>query len=105
MTAELLSQLRMAIKTNQADEKLQDLKRVPYLLLDEIGCEYGSDWERAKVDELLTARWENGRFLIAATNLDIEQLPDRIKSRFKDRHLSRYIKNKAPDYRVTHGSR
>jgi len=104
LMADLLSELRMAIKTNETDEKLQELKRVPYLLIDEVGLEYGSDWEKQKVDELLTARWANGRFTIAATNLDIEQLPDRIRSRFKDKHLSRYVKNEAADYRVSHGS-
>ena len=104
LMADLLSELRMAIKTNETDEKLQELKRVPYLLIDEVGLEYGSDWEKQKVDELLTARWANGRFTVAATNLDIEQLPDRIRSRFKDKHLSRYVKNEAADYRVSHGS-
>jgi len=104
LMAELLSDLRMAIKTNETDDKLSELKRVPYLLIDEVGLEYGSDWERQKVDELLTARWANGRFTIAATNLDIEQLPDRIKSRFKDKHLSRYVKNEAADYRLNRGS-
>jgi len=105
MMADLLSELRMAIKTNQTDEKIQELKQVPYLLIDEIGLEYGTAWEKEKIDELLTIRWANGRFTIAATNLDIEQLPERIKSRFKDRHLSRWVKNEAGDYRVTKGSK
>ena len=105
MMAELLSELRMAIKGNQTDEKLQELKKVPYLLIDEIGLEYGSDWEREKIDELLTGRWANGRFTITATNIDIEQLPERLKSRFKDKHLSRYVRNEALDYRVAKGSR
>lgn len=99
MMAELLSDLRMGIEDKQTDFKMKVLKEVPYLLIDELGLEYGTDWEKEKIEELLAARWNNGRFTVVATNLSIEDLPERIKSRFKDTHLSRWVKNSAPDYR------
>ena len=101
MMAELLSELRMAIETNQVDFKMKVLKEVPYLLIDELGLELGTDWGKEKVEELLASRWANGRFTVVGTNLDIEQLPARLKSRFQDRHLSRWVKNEAGDYRLT----
>ena len=103
MMAELLSELRMAIEDKQADFKMNLLKEVPYLLIDELGLEYGTEWEKEKIEELLAARWANGRFTVVATNRDIEELPPRIKSRFKDQHLSRWVKNEAGDYRATRG--
>lgn len=103
MMAELLSMLRMAIDTNRTDYIMKDLKEVPYLLIDEYGLEYGTDWEKEKEEELLAARWAHGRFTVLATNRDIEELPARIKSRFKDRHLSRWVKNEAGDYRLMGG--
>ena len=53
MMAELLSELRMSIETNQTDFKLKQIKEVPYLLIDELGLEYGTDWEKEKIEELL----------------------------------------------------
>lgn len=103
LMAELLSSLRMAIETKQVDFKLKELKEIPYLLIDELGLEYGTDWEKEKIEELLSARWHYGRTTIAASNLDIEQLPDRIKSRFKDANLSRWVLNEGGDYRLTRG--
>jgi len=99
MMAELLSELRMGIQDNQTDFKMKVLKQVPYLVIDEYGLEYGSDWEKEKIEELLASRWNNGRFTIVATNRDIEELPVRLKSRFQDKHLSRWVKNEALDYR------
>jgi len=101
MMAELLSELRMAMDDHKVDAKMKDLKEVRYLLIDELGLEYGTGWEKEKIEELLSARWANGRFTVVASNLDIEDLPERIKSRFKDAHLSRAIVNKAADYRPT----
>jgi DNA replication protein DnaC len=103
MMADLLSELRMAINTNQTDCRMKQLKETPYLLIDELGLEYGTDWEKEKIEELLASRWANGRFTVVATNRDIEELPGRIKSRFKDRYLSRWVKNEASDYRATRG--
>ena len=103
MMAELLSELRMAIDTNQTDYKMKGLKTVPYLLIDELGLEYGTVWEKEKIEELLASRWANGRFTVVATNRDIEELPVRLKSRFQDRHLSKCVLNEAEDYRQTRG--
>ncbi len=104
MMAELLSELRMSIESNQVDFKMKELKEVPYLVIDELGLEYGTDWEKEKVEELLASRWSNGRFTVVATNRDIEELPPRIRDRFKDRHLSRWVKNEALSYRESKGS-
>lgn len=104
MMAELLSELRMSIATNQVDFKMKVLKEVPYLLIDELGLEYATDWGMEKIEELLASRWANGRFTVVATNRDIEELPARLKSRFLDRHLSRAVLNEAGDYRLKRGS-
>lgn len=99
MMAELLSELKMAMDSNQTDFKIKVLKEVPYLLIDELGLEYGTEWEKEKIEELLAARWNRGRFTVVGTNRDVEELPTRLKSRFLDRHLSRAVLNEAGDYR------
>ena len=72
---------------------------MPYLLIDELGLELGTDWEKEKIEELLANRWNNGRFTVVATNRDINELPPRLNSRFQDKRLSRCVKNEASDYR------
>ena len=100
MMAELLSEMRRASDTKKMEYLLLELKKVPFLLIDEYGLEFGTPWEKEKEEELLAARWNNGRFTVLATNRDIEELPERIKSRFKDWHLSRWVRNEAEDYRL-----
>jgi len=103
MMAELLVELRMAIETHEVDSKLREYKEIPYLLVDELGLELGSDWEKEKIEELFAARWNHARYTIVATNRSIEELPNRLQSRFKDTILSRWVKNEAGDYRATRG--
>lgn len=103
MMAELLSELRMAMETNQVEFKLKEHKEIPYLIIDEYGLELGTPWEKEKIEELLAARWNRGLYTVVATNRDIEDLPLRLKSRFLDRILSRAVLNEAEDYRLTRG--
>ena len=101
--ADLLSELRIAIQDHSIDAQMKQLKEASYLLIDELGLEYGSDWEKEKIDELFGSRWANGKHTIAATNSDVDDLPERLRSRFKDKLLSRWIRNEAVDYRLRRG--
>ena len=103
LMADLLGELKIAIASNETDNIKSAYKDIPYLLLDDLGVEVGTDWEKATIDDILTGRWARGRFTIVASNLDIEDLPERIQSRFKDKHLSRCAKNEAGDYRIKRG--
>ena len=63
------------------------------------GVEYGSDWEMAKFDELMTSRFATAKPTILITNKELTELPERIQSRFKDKVMARAIHNSASDYR------
>lgn len=99
MAADLFSMLRQAISENRTDEVLTKLKELFFLVIDDYGVEYGSNWEEAKFDELMTSRYSRGLPTVVTTNKDFEALPDRIKSRFKDKRMSQAVYNSAPDYR------
>jgi len=99
MAADLFSLLRQAISDNRTDDVLTKLKELFFLVIDDYGVEYGSNWEEAKFDELMTSRYARGLPTVVTTNKDFEALPDRIKSRFKDKRMSRAVYNSAPDYR------
>jgi len=51
------------------------------------------------LEEIITSRWETKRYLIATTNRSIDDLSDRVRSRFLDPDLSVVARNLASDYR------
>jgi len=99
LAAELFSLLREAIKENKTDEMLRKFKDIFFLAIDDYGVEYGSDWESAKFDELMTSRFMTAKPTVLITNKDISELPSRISSRFGDTKIAKAVLNSAPDYR------
>lgn len=99
LAGDLFSLLREAIRDNKTDEVLRRFKDILFLAIDDYGVEYGSDWEQAKFDELMTSRFATAKPTVLITNKDISELPERIQSRFKDKIMARAIQNSAPDYR------
>jgi len=97
--AEMFSMLRAAIKSNEVEERITELKETFMLILDDYGVEYDSAWEQAKFDEIMTARFANAKPTVLTTNRDVTELTERVRSRFRDCKLSRIAYNSAPDYR------
>jgi len=103
--ADLVSKLKESIPENTTELLVSSLKKLPALILDEWGQNYGSEWEVQKLEEIVIAREREGLITIITTNLEpdkmIEQgmMPERVISRFRDATQARLILNKAPDYR------
>ena len=99
LAADLFSMLRESMQTHQTDTLLRKVKDILFLAIDDYGVEYGSDWESAKFDELMTSRYATGKPTVLITNKELTELPARIQSRFQDGVMARAIHNSAPDYR------
>ena len=99
LSADLFATLREGMRDNTTDTILRRYKEVDFLAVDDYGVEYGSDWESAKFDELMTTRYANGLPTVLVTNKALADLPDRVRSRFQDKAMSRAVLNSAPDYR------
>ncbi|MBN1857118.1 MAG: ATP-binding protein [Dehalococcoidia bacterium] len=99
--ADLFAALRSAMDTSKGESVMAWYKQTQFLILDDYGVQYGSDWEAARFDELMTFRFANYLPTAMTTNLDLVTLPERIRSRFEDRRLSRIAHNSAPDCRST----
>jgi len=97
--ADLFSQLRAGIGDNTIEAQIQQFKAEPFVIIDDWGVEYGTEWEEAKLDEILTSRYATGKHTVLTTNRDLTDLPARIQSRFRDKKTSRIAHNAAPDYR------
>lgn len=101
LATDLFSLLREAIKNNQTDELLRRFKEIFFLAIDDYGVEYGSEWEQAKFDELMTSRFATARPTVLITNRDFTELPERLQSRFTDKVMAQVAHNDAPDYRTS----
>lgn len=97
--ADLISSLKASISENTTELLMNKLKKLPALILDEWGQNYGSVWEEQKLEEILIAREREGLITIVTTNLELDEFSERVVSRFRDASQARIILNKAPDYR------
>jgi len=71
-----------------------------YLILDDIGMgTRESEWEYGELESIVGYRYRRRLFTVVTTNKDIEELPERIVSRFFDKEVATIIENKGRDYR------
>jgi len=104
---ELMDALRAGYKDGSYDDRFTLMKRVPVLILDDLGTENASDWVAEKLFQLFNARYLKSAPTVVTTNLDIEnaeaKLSERVRSRLLDRKLSTVVQLPAGDYRVAEG--
>ena len=100
--SDLVSKLHESIPENTTELLVSSLKKMPALILDEWGQNYGSIWEEQKLEEIFVARERAELITIITSNLEpdhLDKMPERIISRFRDATQARLILNAAPDYR------
>ena len=100
--SKILSVLKSAIANPEKDYEqiLSNYCSTPQAIIDDIGAG-GSDTDfGAKILEtIVCARYGRELLTIMSTNKDIENIPERVLSRLKDKSTSFLIFNKAEDYR------
>lgn len=101
-TPDLLDHLRAAYSPNAAtsyDERFEQVRNAPLLILDDLGTQSNSDWAQEKLYQIFNYRY-NGRLpTVITTNLDLESIEIRIRSRMVDPSLVQIIHIAAPDFR------
>jgi DNA replication protein DnaC len=97
--ADLLTDLWAGMKDHTVDLKLNFLKSIPALILDDYGVNFGADRELAWIDEIWTARFREEKITVMTMNKGFETLTPRIKSRFMDNLLSVAVLNEGIDQR------
>ena len=97
--ADLMAELKESIPNNTTEAEIKLLKECPGLMLDDLGVEYGSMWELSKLEEIIDARYRERLITVLTTNRDLDQISERIVSRFSDPDLGTVVLNKGEDYR------
>ncbi len=82
------------------DRILMSRCHVPILLMDDYGMgTKGTDWERAILEQLIDFRYRDRLPTILTTNIPLDDLPERVVSRFSDPDVGVIVENKGGDYR------
>ena len=85
------------------DQRFQDVREVPLLVLDDLGTENATPWAKEKLFQIFNHRYNEGLSTVVTSNHDFDQIDERIVSRLGDSRLCRYVLIDAPDYRAREG--
>lgn len=97
--SDMISQLKESISSHTTEAVIHQLKTVSAFLLDDFKAEYGSMWEMQQIEAIIDARYREALITVLTTNRDLDELPERIVSRFNEPGLSKVVLNKGKDYR------
>ncbi|MGC9357191.1 MAG: ATP-binding protein, partial [Anaerolineae bacterium] len=99
---DLLDHLRGAfspLSQQTYDDRFEQVRTAPLLVLDDLGTEYGTPWALEKLFQLFNYRYMTRLPTVITTNRDLEELDARLRSRLADMELVRIVTILAPDYR------
>ncbi len=101
-TPDLLDHLRATFNpesTVSYDERFDQVRNSPLLILDDLGTQSNSEWAQEKLYQILNYRYNAKLPTVITTNLDLESIEIRMRSRMVDPSLSQIIHIAAPDFR------
>lgn len=98
---DLLDSLRFTYDSDETsfEERFEEIRNAPLLILDDFGTQSATPWAREKLFQILNYRYINQMPLVITTNLPLEELEGRIRSRLSDPGLVTPVAIQAPDYR------
>jgi DNA replication protein DnaC len=98
---DLLDQLRYAYGSEDVtfEDRFEQVRTAPLLVLDDFGTQSATAWAREKLFQILNYRYINQVPTVVTTNLMLEEIEGRMRSRLSDPELVSYVQILAPDYR------
>ncbi len=103
---DLLDDLRTTFDAGAAEtyrERMERIRNVPLLILDDLGTHAETPWAQEKLFQILNYRYINSLPTVITTNVPPQRLDPRLYSRFQDMRLVTLVVIDAPDYRQRHG--
>lgn len=100
---DLLDQLRAAYAPNTEltfDERFEHIRGAALLVIDDLGTENATAWAREKLYQIFNHRYNYRMPTVVTTNVDLDLIEPRIRSRICDASLCRQIFIQAEDYRL-----
>jgi len=98
---DLLDMMRFAYGSEDTtfEERFEEVRNASLLILDDFGTQNATSWAQEKLFQILNYRYINKLPLVVTTNLTLEEIEPRIRSRLMDPELVSTVRINAPDYR------
>jgi DNA replication protein DnaC len=81
------------------DDLFERVRNAPLLVLDDLGAESSTPWAQEKLFQLINHRYLHKLCTVITTNVDLDMLDPRIRSRLVDQRLTRSVTMPLPDFR------
>ncbi len=101
-TPDLLDHLRGTYRRGSAvsyDQRFEEVRNVPMLILDDLGSHNQSDWAQEKLYQIFNYRYNAQLPTVITTNEDIDSMEPRLRSRLSDTPFVNTFAITAPDFR------
>jgi DNA replication protein DnaC len=101
-TPDLLDHLRAAYSPTADttyDERFEQVRGAPLLILDDLGTQSNTDWAQEKLYQIFNYRYNARLPTVITTNEELEAIEIRIRSRMVDPSLVQIVTILAPDFR------
>ncbi len=98
---DLLDSLRFSYSSadTRFETRFEEIRTAPLLILDDFGTQNATPWAQEKLFQILNYRYINRLPLVVTTNLSLDDMEGRIRSRLEDPELVSIVRINAPDYR------
>ena len=98
---DLLDSLRFAFNDPETtfEQRFDEIRTAEMLILDDFGTQNATPWSQEKIFQLLNYRHINKLATVITTNLMLDDIEGRVRSRLQDTEMVRHLKINAPDYR------
>jgi DNA replication protein DnaC len=98
---DLLDTLRFAYDNPDTtfEERFEQIRNAELLVLDDFGTQNATPWAQEKLFQIINYRYINKLPLVVTTNLALDEIEARIRSRLRDPSLVTTVRILAPDYR------
>ena len=98
---DLLDKLRFSYASEDTtfEDRFDEIRNAQLLVLDDFGTQNATEWAREKLFQILNYRYINKLPLVVTTNLGLNEIEARIRSRLADPELVSDVRINAPDFR------
>jgi DNA replication protein DnaC len=98
---DLLDMLRFSYDSDDTtfENRFNEIRNASLLVLDDFGTQNATGWAQEKLFQIINYRYINKLSLVITTNLSLDEIEARIRSRLADPELVSAARINAPDYR------
>ncbi|MGD8405938.1 MAG: ATP-binding protein [Anaerolineales bacterium] len=98
---DLLDSLRFAYGSQETtfEARFEEIRSADLLVMDDFGTQNATAWAQEKLFQIINYRYINKLPTVITTNLILDEIESRIRSRLQDSDFVQHIRISAPDYR------